>query len=54
MDGQPMLDAFVDIFTNTHLPQSITAHHTTSGSTTLSADEEAEIQKRLQDLGYLG
>lgn len=54
MDGQPMLETFMDNFITDHPLQTIAAHHTISGSTTLSADEEAEIQKRLQDLGYLG
>jgi len=54
MDGKPTVEAFDPYYVTTFPQQTIEAHHTISSSATLSTNEEAEIQKRLQDLGYLG
>lgn len=54
MDGTPMTDLFHPEFVHEHPVQTTPSLLEGADAQTLSPDEEAEIQRRLQNLGYLG
>ena len=54
MDGTPMTELFHPEFVHEHPVQTTPSLLEGADAQTLSPDEEAEIQRRLQNLGYLG